>query len=1042
MSWNRIEGRPPAAFHGTLVWSSRRERMLLVAIDDDTQCLDVWGLSASGWRKEETGLLPMPAGSRGYDPALAWAEPDGSVVVARVVPGGVLLTTLGEEGSSILTVDLPEGGDRPSAAWDPSAGHVVLCVPVSNESRVYSIDRRAGTIEALPDAPRLDRITSGPSSLFGIGTDRARGWCVVLYERDRSGRWEKIGEPGGLSDGLAWYAPGGGVAGFLPANDSVMRLRVWTGSSFDPRPEIEMPFTNGGALATSPRGQVVFFGGQDFDAGGSNSNDTWANQPDGRGAPKKLEGNIPPLGRYDTLFTVSDRLAVANHGSCAVLAASDEGWLPLVAGIPRAARNQESGRFDDRQENFAAWGDEVWMLDASGGLWHARHGGEWSPLEVDGEDGPEGYYSRRVAMAWDPLGERLVLQGGQKADGWAYRPADNRWTELEGQKPKRGYGPAVSTPQGVFALIGRRLWHLAGDDWTQVGKKTIDGSALLFDAKQTRLVVVGRKGVFAIGEKGEPLPVADAPGRIEEETPIGLDPAGDRIVTYGRRGNGCEALSLTELELGSGLPIVGRAGPSRKKMARAEKKEAPRTAVRRFELIADGSSKFWEIAVQGAEHTVRYGKIGAKGQSKSKSFADAEAAQKDAEKLIRQKTKKGYLEIEAAEATPEGPELPESAAAQLELVIERLRAIPMGDDEEDDEYTALRWEAESYDTLGEGATARKKKLDAWEKKHLPIPVDLREFIERWGTPTIDGNVFGVNVQLRVDLGAWDLLRVSETSYTIRDDEGRLFVRGDAVGPRIVFDDGCHSSVLPLPVGPSEAISWVAFGQDASSPDGVHFGPLAPTFGDAVIGMALGLTDAIFMPKGRPRTRLEKRIATELDDTMKAVALAWLDRYEAHAEALTACDDTYDRDIELREDDATGTSVILLVADEVPGAAEVAMKAKHPELAKVPFVFDGGEAKVEKALSVLPDDTEYDDAYLAAGDKVAKHLFDYLVGAGGCPVDYSYWPCATKDDVRAALRKKKIDIRELENGSTAALYTLGVGARAALRRVAALRKRLR
>jgi predicted DNA-binding WGR domain protein len=67
---------------------------------------------------------------------------------------------------------------------------------------------------------------------------------------------------------------------------------------------------------------------------------------------------------------------------------------------------------------------------------------------------------------------------------------------------------------------------------------------------------------------------------------------------------------------------------------------------RRFEFSEDGSNKFWEISVDGASHTVRYGKIGTDGQSKTKEFDDDEAAAADAAKLIKEKTKKGYAEIE------------------------------------------------------------------------------------------------------------------------------------------------------------------------------------------------------------------------------------------------------------------------------------------------------------------------------------------------------------------------------------------------------------
>lgn len=67
-------------------------------------------------------------------------------------------------------------------------------------------------------------------------------------------------------------------------------------------------------------------------------------------------------------------------------------------------------------------------------------------------------------------------------------------------------------------------------------------------------------------------------------------------------------------------------------------------AGRRFEFVEGGSSKFWEIEVQGQGHTVRFGRIGTAGQAKTKSFANEAAAQADAEKLIAEKLRKGYAE--------------------------------------------------------------------------------------------------------------------------------------------------------------------------------------------------------------------------------------------------------------------------------------------------------------------------------------------------------------------------------------------------------------
>jgi uncharacterized protein (TIGR02996 family) len=66
--------------------------------------------------------------------------------------------------------------------------------------------------------------------------------------------------------------------------------------------------------------------------------------------------------------------------------------------------------------------------------------------------------------------------------------------------------------------------------------------------------------------------------------------------------------------------------------------------MRTFQFSDAKSHKFWNIEVSGSSFTVTYGKIGASGQTQTKSFASAEKAQAEADKLIREKLKKGYVE--------------------------------------------------------------------------------------------------------------------------------------------------------------------------------------------------------------------------------------------------------------------------------------------------------------------------------------------------------------------------------------------------------------
>jgi predicted DNA-binding WGR domain protein len=65
---------------------------------------------------------------------------------------------------------------------------------------------------------------------------------------------------------------------------------------------------------------------------------------------------------------------------------------------------------------------------------------------------------------------------------------------------------------------------------------------------------------------------------------------------------------------------------------------------RYFEFQDKSSSKFWEITVTGKTVTVHYGKIGTAGQNTIKELPTPEEANTHAEKVIGEKTKKGYKE--------------------------------------------------------------------------------------------------------------------------------------------------------------------------------------------------------------------------------------------------------------------------------------------------------------------------------------------------------------------------------------------------------------
>jgi DNA ligase 1 len=84
----------------------------------------------------------------------------------------------------------------------------------------------------------------------------------------------------------------------------------------------------------------------------------------------------------------------------------------------------------------------------------------------------------------------------------------------------------------------------------------------------------------------------------------------------------------------------------RKAPVAASPQPAPSTtaAARVFEFVEGSSAKFWEIRVEGRSFVTRYGRIGTEGQVTRKDFDSEAKAEAEAEKLVTEKTKKGYVE--------------------------------------------------------------------------------------------------------------------------------------------------------------------------------------------------------------------------------------------------------------------------------------------------------------------------------------------------------------------------------------------------------------
>jgi predicted DNA-binding WGR domain protein len=101
------------------------------------------------------------------------------------------------------------------------------------------------------------------------------------------------------------------------------------------------------------------------------------------------------------------------------------------------------------------------------------------------------------------------------------------------------------------------------------------------------------------------------------------------------------------------------AKPAAKVVAKPAAKPAAKAAAapkgtRHFEFSEGSSNKFWEITLSGTDVKTKYGKIGTAGQQTLKEFGDAAAAKKEYDKLVHEKTKKGYVEGEGGGGDDDG----------------------------------------------------------------------------------------------------------------------------------------------------------------------------------------------------------------------------------------------------------------------------------------------------------------------------------------------------------------------------------------------------
>ncbi|SEW34543.1 WGR domain-containing protein, predicted DNA-binding domain in MolR [Chitinophaga sp. YR573] len=196
-----------------------------------------------------------------------------------------------------------------------------------------------------------------------------------------------------------------------------------------------------------------------------------------------------------------------------------------------------------------------------------------------------------------------------------------------------------------------------------------------------------------------------------------------------------------------------------------------------FEFQEDASSKFWEITLENNIVKTRYGKIGTEGKSTEKEFSDAAAASKEYDKLVKEKTKKGYQEI-TQENTP-------SAEAPRVLTMKQAKEQfdlsgydPMGDI--------------GYDAvlLFDGDTHVDSDLQEWAKK---ITVTLGDKAKGMNLFLINGNLTVIG---DLDITSHLLVLGNVTCDVLMSYDECIHITGDA-NIKYAFDGNYNDGSITI-----------------------------------------------------------------------------------------------------------------------------------------------------------------------------------------------------------------------------------------------------
>lgn len=263
------------------------------------------------------------------------------------------------------------------------------------------------------------------------------------------------------------------------------------------------------------RKRAVFFGGYESPGGQPRWGDTWL--WDGTSWAKATPATTPgPRNGHATAWDPS-RQRVVMFGGTQASGRSNDTWE--WDGVDWSLRNEPDLEPMPRDSHAMAWDGRSRMVIMFGGMAEGKNGlalagdtwgwngKSWQALA---NTGPSPRYNH--AMAWDPVGNRLLLYGGHTAAG-AYNPVNNsaelwewdgaRWIQLfptGGPVGRSAHAMAFDRARGGMVVHGGlagpgatdEAWVLIGNAWSALprGPQTYGGD-MVFDPVRNALLYFG-----------------------------------------------------------------------------------------------------------------------------------------------------------------------------------------------------------------------------------------------------------------------------------------------------------------------------------------------------------------------------------------------------------------------------------------------------------------------------------------------------------------------------------------------------------------------